>query len=82
MNYSNISKLKVGDKVVWNNEGKQYITRSYRTFNLIFKDVVYGIVTKPNSGDIITVSWFNHKGMMIKKNWLTRIEHIDFYEGS
>lgn len=82
MNETNSVNLKVGDKVVWNKEGIQHITMSYRHFNLIFKNVVYGIVTAPDSGNVITVNWFNHKGMIIKKNWLTRIEHIDFYEGS
>lgn len=78
-----VHNIKIGDKVVWNKKGIEHITSHYRSFDFIFKDVVYGVVTSlPYNSVEISVDWLNYKGFKIKNNWFTAIKHIDFYEDS
>lgn len=73
-------QFKVGDKVVYNEDGKAFNKKTYTNINL--NEVVYGIVVYFRKGThpLVTLDLYNHKGIKVESHWCVYAEHLEYYE--
>lgn len=75
--------VKVGDKVVWNEVGKNYIDiYESKATKEMYKSVTHGIVVdvKP-SKNYISINIIDYKGRVLYEDWYVYKQHLDLYEG-
>lgn len=73
------SDVKVGDKVVYNEDGKRFNQEHYST--MTFDEVVYGVVINFTNSILVVLDLYNYKGFKIKSHWNVYFKHLDYYEG-
>jgi hypothetical protein len=79
-----IGNYKIGDKVVMTQKSLDEYIYVYGEDDLSFyKDVVYGILTGQESRypEHIIVNWVNHKGIIVRSKWYSKLSEIKLYEG-
>lgn len=75
---SSITDIKIGDKIVLNEEGISYHKRRYKSS---MNDVVYAIVIQvDNSVAMVCTKWINYKGIVVMPWWYFHLKHIKLYE--
>lgn len=85
-NNDKIRKFEIGDKVVFNDDGKKYYNAEENYWEDDMESLegsLYAIVVNNDGGirlNYIIVNWYNHKGMVVREHWYMLKKYAELYE--